>query len=74
MYPNTRQAVKILINGLIRIPIPFFKRAGKIPSSPAVLNGPKPSIAHLILTLDIFLDASSQSPSFGCSTLEPVQL
>jgi hypothetical protein len=38
----------------------LFKSAGKIPSSPADLKGPKPSIAHLILSEFTASDATSQ--------------
>jgi hypothetical protein len=40
--PKARKAVNIIFNGLVKTSIPFFKRAGKIPSSPAVLKGLKP--------------------------------
>jgi hypothetical protein len=42
IYPKMRQAVKILTSGPDKIPIPFFKSAGKIPCSPADLTEPKP--------------------------------
>jgi hypothetical protein len=42
------------------------KRARKIPFSPAILKGPKPAIAHHILSLEMILDAASQfSPVEG---------
>jgi hypothetical protein len=41
IYPKVRQDVMILTSSPDKIPIPFFKSAGKIPCPPADLKGTK---------------------------------
>jgi hypothetical protein len=60
--------VKILTSGPNKISIPFFKSAGKIPTSLADLKESNPSIAYLILSESTASNATSQSSSVGFLT------